>query len=190
MDVAGHLLGQLPVAVIALVLIVVSKPVTDHRPARMDFRGLVLIAAGVALSVFGFQQSSIWGWGNPGTGLCIAGGVVLVLIFYAVELRTASPLIQVRIFRSRPFRVENMVLGVASLVFVPVFFFASEYAQIALGKSSSQAGLYLLYFFIGFAIAAQIGGRMLDRVGAKRPVVSAVPSPRSASPCGPERSPT
>jgi MFS family permease len=52
-----------------------------------------------------------------------------------------------------------------------MFFFASEYAQIALGKTASQAGLYLLYFFIGFAVAAQVGGRMLDRVGAKRPVV-------------------
>jgi MFS family permease len=57
------------------------------------------------------------------------------------------------------------------LVFIPVFFFASEYAQIALGKSPSNAGLLLLYFFIGFVVAAQIGGRMLDRVGAKRPVV-------------------
>jgi MFS family permease len=57
------------------------------------------------------------------------------------------------------------------LVFVPVFFFASEYAQIALGKSPSEAGLYILYFFIGFVIAAQIGGRMLDKVGGKRPVV-------------------
>ncbi len=56
------------------------------------------------------------------------------------------------------------------LVFIPVFFFASEYAQIALGKTASQAGLFLLYFFIGFVIAAQIGGRMLDKRGAKRPV--------------------
>src|SRR6202012_5650375 len=28
-----------------------------------------------------------------------------------------------------------------------------------------------LFFFIGFVVAAQIGGRMLDRAGAKRPVV-------------------
>ena len=33
------------------------------------------------------------------------------------------------------------------------------------------AGVILLFFFIGFVIAAQIGGRMLDRGGAKRPVV-------------------
>jgi hypothetical protein len=51
-----------------------------------------------------------------------------------------------------------------------VFFFASEYAQISLGKTSQDAGVFLLFFFIGFAVAAQVGGRMLDRVGAKRPV--------------------
>ena len=162
---------NIPVAIIALILIFVSRPVTLHRPARMDYRGLALIASGVALSVVGFQQSAIWGWSNPATGACIAVGAALLVVFYFVELRTASPLIEVRIFRIRAFRVENIVLGVAMLVFIPVFFFASEYAQIALGKTPSQAGLYILYFFIGFVVAAQVGGRMLDRGGAKRPVV-------------------
>ena len=162
---------NIPVAIIALILIVLARPVTVYRPARMDYRGLALIASGVALSVFGFQQSSIWGWSSPGTWACILVGVALLVVFYFVELRTDSPLIEVHIFRIRPFLVENIVLGIAMLVFVPVFFFASEYAQIALGKTPSEAGLFLLYFFIGFVVAAQIGGRMLDRVGAKRPVV-------------------
>jgi EmrB/QacA subfamily drug resistance transporter len=161
---------NIPVALIALALIFISKPVTEHRPARMDYRGVVLIAAGVALSVFGFQQAGIWGWSNPGTGLCIAAGAALLVVFYFVELHTPSPLIQVSIFRIRPFLVENLVLGVAMMAFVPVFFFASEYAQISLGKTASQAGIFLLYYFIGFVIAAQIGGRMLDRRGAKLPV--------------------
>ncbi len=76
-----------------------------------------------------------------------------------------------RIFRIRAFFVENLVLLTSNLVFIPVFFFASEYAQIGLGKSPSQAGVILLYFFLGFVVAAQVGGRLLDRVGAKRPVV-------------------
>jgi EmrB/QacA subfamily drug resistance transporter len=162
---------NIPVAIVALVLIVLSKPNTVHRPARMDYRGLALIASGVALSVFGFQQSTVWGWSDPATGACIAVGAALLVVFYFVEARTPSPLIAVSIFRIRPFLVENMVLGIAMLVFLPVFFFASEYAQIALGKTPSEAGLYLLYFFIGFVVAAQIGGRMLDGGGAKRPVV-------------------
>jgi EmrB/QacA subfamily drug resistance transporter len=162
---------NIPVAIVALILIAVSNPTTLHRPARMDYRGVVLIASGVALSVFGFQQSAIWGWGNPATGACIAVGAVILVVFYRTEMHTPSPLIQVSIFRIRAFLVENIVLAISMLVFIPVFFFASEYAQIALGKTPSEAGLYILYFFIGFVIAAQVGGRMLDRRGARPPVV-------------------
>jgi fucose permease len=56
-------------------------------------------------------------------------------------------------------------------VFVPFFFFGSVYAQVSLAKSSSNAGVYLLWFFIGFVIMAQVGGRVLDRRGAKPAVV-------------------
>jgi EmrB/QacA subfamily drug resistance transporter len=162
---------NIPVAIIALVLIAVSKPVTAHQPARMDYRGLVLIAAGVALSVFGLQQSTIWGWRKPATGLCVAGGLVLLAVFYLVQQHTDSPLIKVSIFRIRAFLAENIVLAISMMVFIPVFFFSSEYAQISLGDSASKAGVFLLFFFVGFVAAAQVGGRMLDRRGAKRPVV-------------------
>jgi EmrB/QacA subfamily drug resistance transporter len=162
---------NIPVALIALILIVISKPVTDHVPARMDYRGVVLIAAGVTLSVFGFQQSTVWGWTNPAIGLSIAAGIALLIVFYYVERKTDSPLMKVQIFKNRAFFVENLVLGISMLTFIPIFFFASEYAQIALGKTAQQAGLYLLYFFLGFAVASQIGGRILDKRGAKRPVV-------------------
>jgi len=162
---------NIPVAVVALILIFIAKPVTEYKPARTDYRGLALIVAGIALSVIGFQQSAIWGWGNVGTLACIVVGLALLVVFVLVERRTTTPLMKVDIFRIRPFAVENLVLGVAMVAFVPMFFFASEYAQISLGKTAETTGLVLLYFFLGFVVASQIGGRMLDRIGAKRPVV-------------------
>jgi MFS family permease len=163
---------NVPVALIALVLIRLSRPSDIRHPARMDYRGLALVVPGVGLSVFGFQQSAQLGWTNPVTGLSIVVGAALLVAFVRVELRTEQPLMEVRIFRNRAFLVESVVLMVASISFIPVFFFASEYAQIALAQSASQASLLMLYFFLGFAFAAQIGGRMLDRAGAKRPVVA------------------
>jgi EmrB/QacA subfamily drug resistance transporter len=162
---------NVPVALIALVLIAISKPVTDHRPAPMDYRGLALIVGGVGLSVFGFQQSALWGWGNPAIEVCIVIGVVLLAVFFSVELRTPSPLMNVRIFQNRAFFVENLILFIASMAFIPVFFFASVYGQIALAEKATTSSLLILYFFLGFVVCAQIGGRMLDRGGAKRPVV-------------------
>jgi predicted MFS family arabinose efflux permease len=123
------------------------------------------------LSVFGLQQSSIWGWSDPVIEACIAAGVVLLTVFAAVERRTESPLMNVRIFSNPAFAVENLILFIAMMVFIPVFFFASVYGQIALGEKPTTASLLILYFFLGYVVCAQLGGRMLDRIGAKRPVV-------------------
>src|SRR5580704_1274865 len=118
---------NIPVALIALALIAISKPANESRPAPMDYRG-------VGLSVFGFQQSALWGWGDPAIWATIAIGVALLIVFYAVEARTDSPLINVRIFRNQAFLVENIILGIASMAFIPVFFFAALYGQIALAE--------------------------------------------------------
>ena len=65
-------LGHRAMVTLGVALIAVSRPETAYRPAPMDYRGLALIVAGVSLSVFGFQQSSIWGWRNPAIAACIA----------------------------------------------------------------------------------------------------------------------
>jgi EmrB/QacA subfamily drug resistance transporter len=162
---------NIPVALIALALIAISRPPNESRPAPMDYRGLALVVAGVGLSVFGFQQSALWGWGNPAIWGSIAVGVVLLAVFVRVELRTESPLINVRIFNNRTFAVQNVILGLAMMAFIPVFFFASIYGQVALAEKATTSSLLILYFFLGFVVFTQIGGRMLDRGGAKLPVV-------------------
>jgi EmrB/QacA subfamily drug resistance transporter len=162
---------NIPVALIALALIAVSKPKTQYQRAPIDYRGAVLLAAGVALSIFGLQQSALWSWSNPGTWLCVIGGLLIIVVFALVELRTDSPLIAIGIFRIRAFFVENVVLLITMMAFIPIFFFTSEYAQISLHKKASEAGVFLLWFFLGFVVAAQIGGRILDKRGAKQAVV-------------------
>src|SRR5438552_2167585 len=86
---------NIPVALIALALVAISKPPDEARPAPMDYRGLAWSIGGVGLSVFGFQQSALWGWGNPAIEASIAAGVVLLAVFFVVERRTESPLINV-----------------------------------------------------------------------------------------------
>jgi EmrB/QacA subfamily drug resistance transporter len=162
---------NIPVAIIALVLTVLSRPSNDKHPAPLDYRGAVLVSGGMGLAVLGLQQSSVWGWGDPATWGCIVAGLALLVAFVLYELRTEHPLIRIAIFRDRGFAVDNAVLFLLSMAFVPLFFFASLYAQIGLEQSASEAGLYLLIFFGGFATAAQFGGRILDSRGARPSVV-------------------
>jgi EmrB/QacA subfamily drug resistance transporter len=162
---------NIPVAIIALILIWMSKPDDERRPAKIDYRGTVLITGAIGLLVLGLQQSAVWGWGSVETWAAIIIGLALGVAFLRWEQRAPVPLLRLEIFKDRGFAVDTAALGLMSVVFVPFFFFASVYAQGALGESSSNAGEYLLYWFIGFVVAAQIGGRMLDSGGVRRPLV-------------------
>ena len=162
---------NLPIAAISLYLIWRSKPDNEARPAPLDYRGTALVTAAMGLIVLGLQQSASWSWSSPATWLCLLAGLAAMALFVRHELRTEHPLLELNIFRDRGFAVETAVLGLVSIVFVPFFFFASVYAQAALGLKPTTAGLYLLYFFLGFVVASQRGGRLLDRSGARLPVV-------------------
>jgi EmrB/QacA subfamily drug resistance transporter len=163
---------NIPVAIVALILIRKSHPDDERRPSTLDYRGTLLITGAMALIVLGLQQSSVWGWSSVATWACIVIGAVLMVVFVAWEMRVSNPLLRLRIFRDRGFATDTAVLGLMSVVFVPFFFFASVYSQVSLGKNSSQAGVYLLYFFLGFVILSQLGGRILDKRGARPSVVA------------------
>jgi EmrB/QacA subfamily drug resistance transporter len=162
---------NVPVAIIALVLIWRAHLPDERHPAKLDYRGTALVTGAMALIVLGLQQSGVWGWSNAAVWTCLVVGAALMVAFVTWELRTPEPLLRLEIFRDRGFAVETLVLGLMSIVFVPFFFFASVYAQVSLGKDAQHASLYLLYFFLGFVILAQVGGRILDRRGARPAVV-------------------
>jgi EmrB/QacA subfamily drug resistance transporter len=163
---------NVPIAIIAIILTIVAKPEQDsRRNERLDLTGAVLSISGMAIAVLGLQQAAVWGWGSVATWACIVVGVALIIAFVLYELRVDQPLVPMHLFSNRGFAVDNAVLFLLSICFVPLFFFASLYAQIALGDSASNAGLLLLVFFGGFTIAAQWGGRVLDARGARPTVV-------------------
>ncbi|MGW6915840.1 MFS transporter [Kitasatospora sp. NPDC054939] len=158
---------NVPVAVVAVVLTLMAHIRDVPRREPLDVTGAVLVALGMALSVLGLQQAPTWGWTSVATWACLVGGAAVLALFGVFELRQGHPLVKLRVFADRAFAADNAVLFFAMLAFVPVFFFASVYAQVSLSASPNQAALYLLYFFAGFAIASQWGGRILDKRGAR-----------------------
>jgi EmrB/QacA subfamily drug resistance transporter len=158
---------NVPVALVALWLTWRADPTETRRPVPIDWRGAILVSAGMTLSVVGLQQAGNWGWNSVATWACLAGGLALLAVFVRFELRQRHPLIEVGIFAHRGFSADNVVMGLVYGCFLPLFFFASVYAQVVLGYNAGKTGLYILVIFIGFAVATQLGGRILDRRGAR-----------------------
>src|SRR5206468_409999 len=97
---------NVPVAIIALALIWMSKPDDTRHPAGLDYRGTALVTGAMALLVLGLQQSAVWGWGSVATWACIVVGAPLGVAFVAWERRCSKPLLRLQIFRDQGFSAE------------------------------------------------------------------------------------
>ncbi len=179
---------NIPVAIVALVLIAIAKPVTVFKPARIDYRGLVLIAAGVGLSVFGFQQASRWGWRSDRTWLCIVVGLVLLVVFYFVEKRTTvaadrRPHLRHPAVPRRERRARHLDAGLHPGVLLRQRVRADRPGQVGVGREP-RAPVLLPRLRRGRA-DRRTHARPRRRQAAGRR--SAACSPRWASTSGPER---
>jgi EmrB/QacA subfamily drug resistance transporter len=164
---------NVPVAILALTELYFVKLADVKHPARIDLRGAFLIVAGMGLTVLGIQQSTVWGWGDPATIGSIAAGVLILIAFVLVERGTEDPLIDVRAMAAnRPFAVDNVLTFLIFGPWLAVFFFGSVYFQVAAHQPPTEAGFSILTMFYSFFAASRIGGGLMDRSGAKLPVLA------------------
>ena len=92
---------NVPVGLATLALVAVAK--IENRPvagARIAVRDAALVVPGLALVTLGVQQLASWG---PISLVLLAAGVGLVAWFVARQLRSADPLIHLRLFADRGF---------------------------------------------------------------------------------------
>src|ERR1700756_3996182 len=89
---------NIPVAIIAVILTQIAYPEDEPHPQPIDYRGTALITGGMGLTVLGFEQSSVWGWGSIATWACIVLGLALMISFVRFELSIKYPLLRLQIF--------------------------------------------------------------------------------------------
>ncbi len=141
----------------------------EPHPGAFDVPGFLLAGIGFALLMFGVSEGPNRGWGTPGILASIAVGAVMLAVMVWVELRTAKPILKLRLFGNRLFRSTSLVLMVAMGAFLGVLFVAPLFFQIALGLSALQSGLNTFPEAIGVMVGAQLASRLFyPRLGPRR----------------------
>jgi EmrB/QacA subfamily drug resistance transporter len=162
---------NLPVGAATIAMILGTRPDGRVPPGqRLDVPGLLTLVPGLAAIVLALMQSNTWGWGSPATLLLLAGGLLLLVAFVALETRVPNPLVQLRLFLTRNFRGDTLVLFCIQFALTGITVFGAIYAQDLLGFDPVQAGLALLPLTIPVLIVAPISGRLYDRIGPRGPV--------------------
>ena len=166
---------NVPIGLIAAVLAqrYVAEGRNPERARSFDLAGAVTATAGLSLLVFGIVRTSVTGWGSAQTLGVMAAGVVLLIVFVAIEGRFAkSPLMPLRIYHSRTLSASNLIVLLIGAAVFAMWFFVSLYLQQVLGYSPIQAGLAFLPMTIAIATCSTLASRMVQRFGAKSLLVT------------------
>ncbi|MDD2626395.1 MAG: MFS transporter, partial [Candidatus Methanomethylophilus sp.] len=135
---------NLPLGLIAIPLALAALPKEQNRGrTSIDWIGAALLAGAVVLGILAVETVS-YPSQRPltiGTGL---GCLMLLVLFVRQELRTARPLLNVRLFRNLSFAGLFLCLALINLVYMGIWYLIPFYGEIWLGYISARIGLYLL----------------------------------------------
>jgi EmrB/QacA subfamily drug resistance transporter len=161
-------LVNLPVVAIALVAGLFLVPESrDPRATPLDPAGAGLSIAGLTALVYAIIEAPSHGWTDPLILGAFAAAAVLLASFVAWELRTAHPMLDVRLFANRRFSAAS---GSIALVFFALFgsiFFITQYMQFVLGYDTLAAGVRVIPVALGIVPAAPLSARLAERFGTK-----------------------
>lgn len=162
---------NVPIGTLGVVLgLKVLRDLGYREWRRLDVVGLMLGGGGLAVALFGVTEANDWGWSSPATLATVAGGTLALVAFVAHELHTDQPMLDLRMFRITVFALATIVTWFTTaaqytrLVFIPLSL------ENIRGYSALRVGLILTPAALLTAVGMSIGGRMVDRVGARRPM--------------------
>ncbi|HEX5028596.1 MAG TPA: MFS transporter [Gaiellaceae bacterium] len=126
---------------IALTQIAESR---DAGATRTDVRGLITFSAALFLVVFGILRGNALGWTSVTIVAALVGGVFLLGLFVALELRQERPMLDVTLFRQRAFVGVSVATFCIAAGMFAMFPYLSIYLQDVLGYSPLATGLRFL----------------------------------------------
>ncbi len=171
---------NLPIGALAIVLVRRWVPASESAEAapatatRFDLRGFALISPGLAALVYGCSAAGDHGgFGAPAAWLPMAGGAALLVTFVLYSLRTAStPLLDLRLFRNKAFSFAMLNALLLGATLFGAMFLLPLYFQQGHSFSPLRAGLVLAPQGLGTAFSTFVAGRLTNRVGPRRLVLT------------------
>lgn len=164
-------------AVLAVVVLVTTAVVVPHvhdeHPAHIDVPGIIGLAIGLSAALIGISKGAEWGWDSGRTVGCIAGGLVVLLVWGWYQLRHDDPIVDLRTTARRPVLFTNIaavLIGfgmMAQMIVVPQLLEMPEATGYGLGQSILEAGLWMAPGGLMMMAFAPVSSRLINGIGAK-----------------------
>jgi len=142
------------------------KELSASQRDRLDPLGNILFAAGLSIFLVGMTLGAISGFTVIDNSMMILGLLMVVAFVYA-ETKVQSPMMDLTLFKIRPFSagiVSNLLASISrgAVLLLLVFYF-----QGALLLDALTAGILLIPFSFAFVSVGPLSGYLSDKFGAR-----------------------
>ncbi|HEU4947273.1 MAG TPA: MFS transporter [Kribbella sp.] len=144
-----------------------------RTPGRMNWLAAFLLSGWLVAVLLPISKAPVWGWSSrPVIGLLILGAALLAA-WAVTEVRSAAPLIDMRMMRLPGVWTTNLSALLFGAALFAVFALLPQFVQIpakagyGFGTSVSEAGLLVLPMLLAMFVAGLVSGRVEHRFSAK-----------------------
>ena len=158
-------LVNVPVVLIGLVAIALWVPASHGiTSGRFDLAGAVLSSTGLLALTFGLIEVGRRGWSDPMCLASIVVGVALLAGFVLFERGRSNPIVDLALFRSRPFAMGSTLATLAGFLMFGIIFTVPQYTDAVLGTDALGTGLRMLPMIGGLIVGTRLGAPLLRRL--------------------------
>ncbi len=164
---------NVPVALVAIVAVYLTVPESkaDHVD-RLDRVGIVLSLIGITALVWSIIEAPKHGWLSTQSLLGYLFSAIALTVFVLWELRVATPVLNMRLFKNRRFALPSLAITVSYFSAFGFLFLITQYFQGVKELSPLQFGIHSLPFAVAVGLAAPVATLLAQRVGTTAMVVS------------------
>lgn len=156
-------------------LLIAWRHVPESRdpeaPPTLDWLGALLAFVGLGSVTFALIALPDVGWRAPAFLAPLAVGLPLLAVFIWHERRTAAPMMPLGLFRSATFSGINAMTLLLYAALGGAFFLLPFGLIQVHGTSATAAGSVFLPFTIIMGVLSRWAGGLLDKVGARLPLI-------------------
>lgn len=148
------------------------RQVKPTERVKFDVLSVLVLAVTFTALVYGLNQAAGEGWASWWTLGPLTIGLAAGVLFVHRSQHIEQPLIRLDVFASPGFCWAVAGLFLLQFITLGLSYLLPNQVQDVLGLTAMSAGLIVLPGAVVGAIMSPLGGRLLDRFGATRPVLT------------------